>query len=49
MTVLLGQINATDIHCDVKGLDGTSMATPTAAGSATLIREYFMKGFYPSG
>jgi Subtilase family len=28
---------------------GTSMATPTIAGSAALLREYFMDGFYPRG
>lgn len=30
-------------------LSGTSMASPTAAGLATLAREYFTSGFYPSG
>ncbi len=29
--------------------DGTSMATPAIAGSAALVREYFSRGFYPSG
>jgi len=28
---------------------GTSMATPQVSGSAALVREYFMRGFYPSG
>ncbi len=28
---------------------GTSMATPAAAGSAALVREYYRRGFYPSG
>ena len=28
---------------------GTSMATPLVAGSAALVREYFLRGFYPSG
>ncbi|KAF5835251.1 hypothetical protein DUNSADRAFT_7698 [Dunaliella salina] len=28
---------------------GTSMACPAAAGAATLVRQYFMDGFYPSG
>ncbi len=28
---------------------GTSMATPAVAGAATLLRQYFMSGFYPSG
>lgn len=25
------------------------MATPVVAGSAALVRSYFMKGFYPTG
>jgi len=28
---------------------GTSMACPTVAGSALLVRDYYMRGFYPSG
>lgn len=30
-------------------MQGTSMATPCVAGSAALVRDYFAKGFYPSG
>lgn len=30
-------------------LSGTSMATPTAAAAALLVRDYFAKGFYPGG
>ena len=36
-------------HCDVQILRGTSMATPTVAGNAALIQQYFVDGFYPSG
>ncbi|MEO0161955.1 MAG: S8 family serine peptidase [candidate division WOR-3 bacterium] len=31
------------------GMAGTSMATPCAAGNAAIVRQYFAKGFYPSG
>jgi len=31
------------------GMGGTSFSTPCAAGSAALIREYFSRGFYPTG
>ncbi len=31
------------------GMHGTSMACPVAAGSATLVREYFVDGHYPEG
>jgi len=42
-------------HCsgskddDLKSMQGTSMATPVAAGGAALARQYFMEGYYPSG
>jgi len=35
--------------CGWIGFGGTSMATPAVAGSAGLVREYFQRGFYPSG
>ena len=31
------------------GLTGTSMASPNLAGSATLVRQYFTDGWYPTG
>lgn len=36
-------------NCGTKTLSGTSMAAPTAAGGATLLRQYFTDGFYPTG
>lgn len=45
--------SADEIHdsnnCSTRYSSGTSMATPTAAGGATLLREYLRKGFYPTG
>ncbi len=35
--------------CDQLGMAGTSMATPSVAGSLALIRQYFLEGWYPSG
>ncbi len=32
-----------------KSLSGTSMATPTIAGNAVLMRQFFADGFYPRG
>ena len=36
-------------RCGVVEKSGTSMATPTAAGAAVLVRQYFVEGFYPTG
>lgn len=35
--------------CDVTRQPGTSWASPTVAGAAALVRQYFTDGFYPSG
>ena len=32
-----------------RSMSGTSMASPTAAGLAALVRDYLARGFYPSG
>ena len=44
-----GTASQTDGNCTMKFMSGTSMATPTAAGGALLLRNYFTKGFYPGG
>src|SRR5262245_46018720 len=36
-------------NCTTCALDGTSMATPTAAGLGALVREYYAAGFYATG
>lgn len=36
-------------NCNTQSMSGTSMACPTAAGLAALAREYFDRGYYPSG
>lgn len=37
------------INCDTCSLDGTSMAAPTTAGLAALVREYYTAGYYAAG
>ncbi len=43
--------NANDFQngCGVIGFTGTSMACPAISGAATLVRQYYVDGFYPSG
>jgi len=41
--------NVTTDNCSTRASTGTSMATPGAAGSALLLRQYFVDGFYPTG
>jgi hypothetical protein len=36
-------------NCSTCSLDGSSMAAPTAAGLAALVREYYTAGFYATG
>ncbi|HVZ94575.1 MAG TPA: S8 family serine peptidase [Phycisphaerales bacterium] len=35
--------------CGTRSLTGTSMACPAVTGTAMLVRQYYMDGFYPSG
>ncbi|HSX62928.1 MAG TPA: S8 family serine peptidase [Tahibacter sp.] len=44
-----GIISAGRNTCGTQSMSGTSMATPTAAGLAALVREYLQRGFYPTG
>ena len=41
--------NPDNPSCEECVLGGTSMATPTVAGLAGLVRDYLAQGFYPSG
>ena len=42
-------ISAARNACGTLSMSGTSMATPTAAGLAALVRDYLARGFYPTG
>jgi hypothetical protein len=41
--------DATTSNCGTCSLDGTSMSTPTVAGLAALVREYYVAGFLAAG
>eukprot|EP01079_Euglenida_sp_SAG-EU17-18_P001494 gene1494-437_t len=36
-------------ECGLRQMSGTSMATPVTAGVASLMRQYYVDGFHPSG
>ncbi|MDL1870070.1 hypothetical protein FBQ98_11665, partial [Gammaproteobacteria bacterium PRO6] len=42
-------VSASRTTSGTTSMSGTSMATPTAAGNAALVRDYLARGFYPSG
>jgi hypothetical protein len=44
-----GDASHTSDNCGTKSLQGTSMSTPTVAGGAALLRQYFEDGYYPTG
>jgi hypothetical protein len=48
-TVSAGSDPFTTNNCDTCALDGTSMAAPTVAGLAALVREYYRQGFHVGG
>lgn len=44
-----GDANHGNGNCGPSSKQGTSMSTPTVAGGAALLRQYFADGYYPSG
>ena len=44
-----GTVSAALGVCATVSRTGTSMASPAVAGGAALVREYFRRGFYPTG
>ena len=45
----LGNTSNTDYQCTTTSMQGTSMATPAAAGYGLLTRQYYTAGYYPTG
>ncbi|MCA9278513.1 MAG: S8 family serine peptidase [Phycisphaeraceae bacterium] len=43
------QSAAANTSCGIAGLTGTSMATPAIAGTAMLVRQYYMEGYHVAG
>jgi subtilisin family serine protease len=43
------QSASSNTSCSLRSFSGTSMATPAISGAATLIRQYFTDGYYPTG
>jgi len=41
--------NITTYNSDLRTMSGTSMSCPTHAGSAALVRQYYVDGYYPTG
>lgn len=41
--------NSTTHNCNVSDQPGTSWSSPTVAGAAALVRQYYTDGFYPTG
>lgn len=45
----MGDGDITTFNSHTSQVSGTSLATPAAGGFAALVREYFVKGYYPTG
>jgi subtilisin family serine protease len=45
----VGTVSAAYAGCSTAIQSGTSMAAPAVAGGAALVRQYFRRGYYPSG